>query len=229
MHISKHLFRTPLVQNALATVLAGWVRLCIATTRWTFHNATARDSAVAHTGGVLGCFWHSRLLLASAAWPLKQRPAHVLISLSPDGASIARMAELLGLTPVRGSSAKKSAPDKAKGGSRAFRDMARLLDQGAALAITPDGPRGPAEVMPAGPAVLAHTAGVPVLCIGAATHPVIRFNSWDRFCLPLPFARGAIVYSDLIWSAAEKDTETLRADLQAAMQAATVLAEQQVR
>lgn len=145
-------------------------------------------------GGVLCVFWHSRIGLSPACWPLdRAQPAKALISLSADGEFIAKAVALQGIPAVRGSSANKDKAGRAKGGSQALRDGLKQLKVGA-LAITPDGPRGPARVMAEGLPLLAKLSKAPVLFIGLSCHPAIRLNSWDKAVLPLPFARGAIVW-----------------------------------
>jgi lysophospholipid acyltransferase (LPLAT)-like uncharacterized protein len=64
----------------------------------------------------------------------------------------------LGFPAVRGSSANKDKADRAKGGTQALRDGLRQLKVGA-LAITPDGPRGPAREMAEGLPLLAKLSG----------------------------------------------------------------------
>ncbi|MBN8527670.1 MAG: lysophospholipid acyltransferase family protein [Caulobacterales bacterium] len=186
--------RIPWVQAALAWVLAEWMRLCFATIRWTYENEGLAQEIWARGGGVLCVFWHSRIGLSPACWPLdRAQPAKALISLSPDGQFIAKAVARLGFPAIRGSSSNKDKADRAKGGSQALRDGLRQLKVGA-LAITPDGPRGPVNVMAEGLPLLAKLSGAPVLFIGMSCNPAIRLGSWDRAVLPLPFARGAIVW-----------------------------------
>lgn len=186
--------RNPIVQTSLAWVLAHWMRFCFATIRWTHVNATVAEKVWSEGGGVLCVFWHSRIGLSPACWPLdRAQPAKALISLSADGEFIAKAVALQGIPAVRGSSANKDKAGRAKGGSQALRDGLKQLKVGA-LAITPDGPRGPARVMAEGLPLLAKLSKAPVLFIGLSCHPAIRLNSWDKAVLPLPFARGAIVW-----------------------------------
>jgi len=186
--------RNPVIQAVLAWLLAGWMRFCFATIRWTHQNRGVAEAVWDAGGGVLCAFWHSRIGLSPACWPLdRAQPAKALISLSPDGQFIARAVALQGIPAVRGSSANKDKADRAKGGSQALRDGLRQLKVGA-LAITPDGPRGPAREMAEGLPLLARLSKTPVLFIGLSCSPAIRLNSWDRALLPLPFARGAIVW-----------------------------------
>jgi lysophospholipid acyltransferase (LPLAT)-like uncharacterized protein len=72
--------------------------------------------------------------------------------------------------------------------------MLRLAGEGRSLAITPDGPRGPAGVVKPGLVYLASRAGVPVLPVAAACARAWRLHSWDRFTIPLPFARVVVGY-----------------------------------
>jgi len=186
--------RNPRLQSVLAWILAWWMQFCFATIRWTRPNEEVAEAIWDQGGGVLCAFWHSRIALAPACWPLdRAQPPRVLISLSPDGQFIARAVARLGFPAIRGSSANKDKADRAKGGSQALRDGLKQLKVGA-LGVTPDGPRGPARRMAEGFPLLAKLSGTPVLLIGLSCKPAIRLNSWDRALIPLPFGKGAIVW-----------------------------------
>lgn len=186
--------RIPAVQASLAWLLALWMKFCLVTTRWTHVDRELAEAVWAEGGGVLCAFWHSRIALAPACWPMdRAQPAKVLISLSPDGQFIARAVARLGFPAIRGSSSNKDKADRAKGGSQALRDGLRQLKVGA-LALTPDGPRGPSREMAEGLPLLAKLSGAPVLFIGLSCNPAIRLKSWDAALLPLPFGRGAVVW-----------------------------------
>lgn len=186
--------RNPIVQTILAWTLAQWMRFCFATIRWTHENEAVAEAVWAKGGGVLCAFWHSRIGLSPACWPLSRaQPAKALISLSADGEFIAKAVARQGFPAVRGSSANKDKAAQSKGGTQALRDGLKQLKVGA-LAITPDGPRGPARQMAEGLPLLAKLSGAPTLFIGLSCSPAIRLNSWDSAILPLPFGKGAIVW-----------------------------------
>jgi lysophospholipid acyltransferase (LPLAT)-like uncharacterized protein len=186
--------RIPFIQNTLAWVLAAWMRFCFATIRWTHQNEGAAEAVWKQGGGVLAVFWHSRIGLSPACWPLdRATPAKALISLSADGEFIAKAVARQGFPAVRGSSANKDKAKAAKGGTQALRDGLKQLKVGG-LAITPDGPRGPARQMAEGLPMLAKISGAPALFIGLSCNPAIRLNSWDKAILPLPFGKGAVVW-----------------------------------
>lgn len=186
--------RIPFIQNTLAWVLATWMRFCFATIRWTHQNEGVAEAVWKQGGGVLAVFWHSRIGLSPACWPLdRATPAKALISLSADGEFIAKAVARQGFPAVRGSSANKDKAKAAKGGTQALRDGLKQLKVGG-LAITPDGPRGPARQMAEGLPMLAKISGAPALFIGLSCNPAIRLNSWDKAILPLPFGKGAVVW-----------------------------------
>ena len=186
--------RNPIIQSVLAHILAGWMQFCFATIRWTHENEALAEAVWADGGGVLCAYWHSRIALSPACWPLgRAQPIKGLVSLSPDGQFIATAMALQGIPAVRGSSANKDKADRAKGGTQALRDGLKQLKVGA-LAITPDGPRGPARQIAEGLPLMAKLSGAPVLFIGLSCSPAIRLDSWDRAVLPLPFGKGAIVW-----------------------------------
>ncbi len=128
--------------------------------------------------------WHSRLL------PLLYHHRHqsivLLVSRHRDGAYLTALAEGWGYQAVRGSSRR--------GGEVGLLGVVRSLQGGARVAVTPDGPRGPAEIVKGGAVAAAQHAGVPLLPLGARASAEWRMNSWDRLSVPKPFAEIEVVY-----------------------------------
>jgi hypothetical protein len=149
------------------------------------------DAAGPTDGGVL-LFWHADLLLAPV---LSQRfpNAAVLVSRSRDGSLAARAVEAFGVEALRGSRGKPGKRDK--GGLAAMAAMQEALALGRWVAITPDGPRGPARKCAPAIAQLARFSAAPVRCVGFAARPCLRLRTWDALRLPAPWAEGAAVVS----------------------------------
>ena len=186
--------RNPAVQKSIAVILSAWMSFCYKTTRWEVENPHLAEEVWDQGGGVLVAFWHSRLGLSVASWDMKRaQEMRGLISLSSDGEFLVKAMARLGVNAVRGSSANKDKKAASKGGMQALRDGLKQLKVGG-LAVTPDGPRGPAGVMAEGLPVMARISGAPVLFLGISAKPVIQVNSWDKAVLPLPFAKGAVVW-----------------------------------
>lgn len=137
--------------------------------------------------------WHGRILLAPWAneWLRRTRgarPVAVLASRSRDGEIVSRYVHKFGLQVVRGSSSR--------GGAAGLRRLATALRHGIDVALVPDGPRGPRGQLQPGVVALAALTGAPVVPLGVGACPARRLNSWDRFLIPLPFARCAVVFGE---------------------------------
>ena len=134
--------------------------------------------------GALLAIWHGRMVLGLPAYA--QRGFHVLVSMSGDGDVSDALLWRCGYEVIRGSSSR--------GGARALREMVRVLDTGAALVITPDGPRGPRHGMNEGLAWMARATGRAIVPLGFGVDRAWHTNSWDAFTIPKPFARLSFVY-----------------------------------
>jgi hypothetical protein len=223
----KLLARRPWVQATLAWLVSGYLGLTLWTMRWRFENRTPADAAAASPEGVVACFWHGRIALAPATRPIfARKPRRVMISNSPDGEFIAKVVRRLGFPAIRGSTTTDDRRERR--GVQAFREAISFIDDGGAMIITPDGPRGPAEQVPQGAVMLARTRGTPVILMGIAARPVLKLKSWDRTQIPLPFARGCAVFDGPLAVSRRADAaavQAMRADWQARLNAAQSRAE----
>lgn len=143
-------------------------------------------AATARCPGRLLALWHGRMLVPFH----HHRGANmcVLVSPSDDGSLVTSMLARFGQRVVRGSSSKSSA--------RALRALLTELQGGGTVVITPDGPRGPRHSMNSGLAWLARATGFPVLPCGFVCDRAWTLKSWDRFTIPKPGARLALVYGE---------------------------------
>lgn len=138
--------------------------------------------------------WHSRILPLLA---LHKHEGHVLlISRHRDGQYLANLAAGWGYASVRGSTQR--------GGEVGLLGIVRALEQGASVALTPDGPRGPALHVQPGAIAAAQHAGVPIVAAGARVSSAWYLGSWDRMCIPRPLARIAVEYGPPITVGAGK-------------------------
>jgi hypothetical protein len=107
--------------------------------------------------------------------------------------------------------------------------MAKWVRGGGAIAITPDGPQGPARRMGEGPFVLGRITRAPIFLLGLACTPAVRLDTWDRMFLPTPFGRGAMVWDGPFHVSGEDDSAATVVDWQARLDAVTLRAEALVR
>ena len=185
-----------------AAIAGGWLLRLLGRT-WRIDWVRIPGGEVLPPGGgrCIYAFWHARLL--PLCFTHRDRDIVVLVSRHRDGELIARIVARLGFDPARGSSTR--------GGEEALREMLRLAGGGRLLAISPDGPRGPACVVKPGLAYLASRTGFPVIPVAAAAARGWRLKSWDRFLIPAPFARLTVAHGAAHAVPAGLDEEQLEA------------------
>src|SRR5262245_19995832 len=105
---------------------------------------------------IILAFWHAQQLMIPFGY--RGPGAHVLISQHQDGEIIARIIAKFGHSAVRGSSTR--------GGVSALRELIRLGRSGRDVVVTPDGPKGPAQVVKPGVIQLARASGLAVVRLG---------------------------------------------------------------
>ena len=119
------------------------------------------------------------------AWKRPHRTA-VLVSHSADGDLQSRVLGGLGFSVIRGSSSR--------GGARALAAIVRRMKHGEDAAFAVDGPRGPLGIAKPGAALAARAGGGVLVPIGSAMgHGHVLHRAWDRFAIPWPFTRVAVV------------------------------------
>lgn len=169
-------------EPALARV-GSWLMRVLAAT-WRYRERGAEHYRTLGSTPFIFVLWHSRIL------PLLYYHRHtglvLLVSQHRDGGYLVDLATRWGYRAVRGSSRR--------GGAVGLLGIVRELRAGARIAITPDGPVGPAEELKPGAIAAAQHAGAPLVPAAARTRSAWWLKSWDRFCIPKPFARIEVVY-----------------------------------
>jgi lysophospholipid acyltransferase (LPLAT)-like uncharacterized protein len=166
-----------LVAAAASVVLRAW----LGTLRLQAPPEAARHLGVEGAPRMV-LLWHNQLLLAPFCnWRLRGgAPSAGLVSASKDGALLSALFNELGIRVIRGSSSRL--------GREALHGLVQRLRAGIDVAVTPDGPRGPAYSFEEGALVAARRAGVPVVLLGFELERAWRVDSWDGFFLPRPFS-----------------------------------------
>ena len=143
----------------------------------------------------LGCFseygrliiavWHQRFLPALAyVTKFRNFKPIVMISRSRDGELAARIADRLGLVPIRGSSTR--------GGTTALVEILKALKQNPAVIHIVDGPTGPKGIVKPGLISMAQMSGAAIVPVIISARKVWMTRSWDRFLIPKPFSEVTI-------------------------------------
>lgn len=208
-------------QRLTAGLIYGVVRLLAGTIRFRL-NDNSGLFAGAPPEKIIFAIWHNRLALSLMLYHRyvasrdRSRRMAALVSASRDGGMLARVLEHFNVEPVRGSSSRR--------GAQALRELVSWGERGHDLAITPDGPRGPCYQVQEGVIAAAQLTGFPIIPTVYHLNWKIRVKSWDRFQIPLPFARCEVTTGRVFRvprEAGEAAREQLRAQLESELQAMT--------
>ena len=208
-------------QRLAAALVYGFIRCLAATIRFELDDRTGQLRE-ALTRKVIFSIWHNRLALSLMMYRryvvrfAPERRMAAMVSASRDGGLLARVLEHFSVEPVRGSSSRR--------GPQALREMISWAERGYDLALTPDGPRGPCYQVQDGVVSTAQLTDLPIIPVSYHLNWKFRPKSWDRFQVPLPFARCRIRTGDIVRvprEATESERETLRQRLEETMKAIT--------
>ncbi|MBS1718719.1 MAG: lysophospholipid acyltransferase family protein [Armatimonadetes bacterium] len=194
--------------SILGFIARGLVRLIGCTLRYQFENEEVVLDKPPH--GQVICGWHGRSF--PYAYRFRGKGYWVIISLSRDGRIQKRVFEGLGYQIIRGSTGR--------GGVRALAEAITALKKGGTMALTPDGPRGPSGEVQPGVMVMAQKSGATLIPVGISARPRRLFRSWDRYLIPMPFARVFMKFGQPLTvppKATEQEVEALRLQLQVEM------------
>lgn len=182
------------------------LRVLHATLRWHRPGKVSEPNFLNDGVPKIFVFWHGRQLMMPWGYhgvpgDRPKKALHMLISQHADGRIIASAVERLGIRTVAGSSSR--------GGKEAAQDLIARLQEGDHVAITPDGPRGPACQCKPGAIKIAKITGAPIYPAAYGTRRRWRFGSWDGMILPKPFSPGVFYVGEPVYVPADASEERL--------------------
>ncbi|MEO6906548.1 MAG: lysophospholipid acyltransferase family protein, partial [Abditibacteriaceae bacterium] len=124
--------------------------------------------------------WHDVVLIPMFAF--QHHGVHVIVSHSRSGQLAATLWRLHGWPTIWGSTGKRE-------GITALRKGVSKLREGKTVGFTPDGPLGPRHKAQPGVVHLASYTGAKVVPLGVAVSRQWSLRTWDRHCIPKPFAK----------------------------------------
>ena len=155
----------------------------------TVKNSEFLEELAKENKNFIVAFWHGTMLLP---WYLhRNKSIAALISKSKDGDLLARLLKSWNYQVIRGSSSS--------GGEIALGIMIDFAKNKNSIAITPDGPRGPAKKLKAGAVVTAKKSGLPLVLIGVGYRNKRILRNWDNFQIPAFFSKANAVYSQPVY------------------------------
>jgi lysophospholipid acyltransferase (LPLAT)-like uncharacterized protein len=194
--------RSDFLQKMICFLLYSYMNIVFYTSRKKFINWEIIAKKVEQNQPLILVFWHNRLMMMPffALKAKKINPKYdflILASRHFDGQFVNKIMTKFGLATVSGSS-KMGRSNNRGIDVASFRKIFKSLKANISLAITPDGPRGPAQKINGEIVEISKISGVPILPISCSASNHTRLNSWDRFFFPLPFSTLCYYCSDII-------------------------------
>lgn len=217
MSLRKRIADSAWFNRMIEALLAGWIGFACRRSRWARVGFEPMDAALRAGEPVIATLWHQRLMLSPWLFDRSLGKMCTLTSGARAGRLAGQVLARFGFATIAMSSHKRHVAL-----SRAV--LGRMRD-GWSIGIATDGPRGPARVASDVPLVWARASGARVFVVAFSARRVIALPTWDRMWLPVPFTRGVLMCRE--WDArvprkaGEAELESLRQNLQAALNAVT--------
>lgn len=152
-------------------------------------NKQSIDELTKNNKNFIVTFWHGTMLIP---WFLmRNKNLDTIVSQSKDGEILTKLLKRWNYNVHRGSSSR--------GGKEVLNTLIESAKNNYSIAITPDGPRGPKNVMKAGAVVISKETNVPLVLIGVHNGNKFKLKSWDAFEIPKPFSKVCVLYSEPIY------------------------------
>ena len=152
------------------------------------HGKQYLDDVVASNSPLLLCVWHGRLIYDVYFFKNKKYNLWALISTHRDAEVLAHIMKRWNINLIRGSSTR--------GWKHAIGEMQKKLkDPQSIIAVTCDGPKGPAKIAKPGAIKLAVKNNGKIITMSSTCSRFFEFNSWDKFRIPKPFSKIDLHFS----------------------------------
>lgn len=175
------------MKKLIPFILSLFCRFIRLTNRFKFHQLENVEEAkkLSEDGNYALASWHQNLFACILAL---RHPLISMASRSKDGEIAAKTAEHLGIVVTRGSSSR--------GGKEAMMEMIKAAKKlKHPVALTVDGPRGPAHEPKKGLFKIAYDIKAPIVpYMAVSSNTKVFEKSWDKFRFPKPFGTIHVFY-----------------------------------
>ena len=184
MRIKKKLLKNFFVQYILGFFTFLYIRTVNLTSSIQIENESIPQQFWNDNKPFILAFWHSQLMMIGFSWK-KNKNVNILASGHSDGRFGAIVGKYFNLNNIQASKNNKNI---------SLRSIFKLLNNNNYVGITPDGPRGPKEIVSEGIIKIAKSSKVPIIPIGFWSSKNFKLKSWDSFLITLPFSKCSFVW-----------------------------------
>jgi len=189
MKIRKRLLKNIIIQHILALIVALYILFVRLTSKINYINISIPQSFWTNNKPFILAFWHSQLMMISCGWRSPKK-INILASSHSDGRFGAIVGKYFSLYNI---------PTSSNGSSLTIRNIYQKLKEKKYIGITPDGPRGPKEIVSEGIVKIARATNTPIIPCGFWSSKNFRLKSWDTFLVTLPFSKCWFIWQKPIY------------------------------
>ena len=160
------------------------------TSSWKYHGLENFRRLIGSNQPVLICVWHGFFIFPMNFLKNYYKETKIVSSTHPDSMVLARVLNDYGFSLIKGSSTR--------GSKNVIKEMMRgLKDSNSIIAITNDGPKGPARVAKGGAISLAKKFNAKLVFISGRSSNYIKLKTWDSFIMPKPFSKNEVYINEI--------------------------------
>jgi len=197
------------LQNALQSQFLYWyATLLTRTARMRIDGKEHYQAAMNSGRSVVYSFWHQQTMPFVAFGNRHFDPTQFVVIVVGDerGDTLGGLAKKLGAHL----SARIDMQGNPMAAGRGVLNVIRQMEAGKYTMLAPDGPDGPAFEPKPGAVFLARKSGALIVPFGGWSRQAYQLRRWDRYLLPLPFARLQLVFGEPIDPDKVEDRKQIR-------------------
>ncbi|MFT6077388.1 MAG: lysophospholipid acyltransferase (LPLAT)-like uncharacterized protein [Myxococcota bacterium] len=198
--IIRSIFYTKFGQSFVCFLVAGYIKAVYCTSKIKIVKNESLTKRLKDGKSVIISSWHNQIMMTPfvaihAKKDNKTKRFAALASKHGDGKFVGKVMNKFGIINISGST--KDGRKSSRGiDIHGLKEIFRALKNQLGIAITPDGPRGPAKKINGEVIKIARLSGSPIVPIGVACSSVIELRTWDKFKIPLPFSMITYYYGE---------------------------------
>lgn len=192
------------IESIKISIITVFFKLLYGSCKWHIEGMENIEKIVRSNRSAILVYWHGNMLIPY--YKLAKYNFHILAGFHRDAELGVKIGKRLGWRFFRGSSSKK--------GSEVFQEIVDFLKRdGNIIAITPDGPKGPAKIPKPGSVRAAQKLGIPIIPIAGRSGKSWGFTNWDTFYLAKPFTKTIMKIAEPVYFSEDEDFESCNANL----------------
>ncbi|MFT6105902.1 MAG: lysophospholipid acyltransferase (LPLAT)-like uncharacterized protein [Rickettsiales bacterium] len=198
--IIRSIFYTKIGQDFVCFAVAGYVKAVYYSSKVKIVHNESVVQRFKDGKSVIISSWHNQIMMTPfvaihAKKVNSKKKLAALASKHGDGKFVGKVMGKFGIINIAGST--KDGRKSSRGiDMHGLKEIFRALKNQLGIAITPDGPRGPAQKINGEVIKIARLSGSPIVPIGVACSGVIELRTWDKFKIPLPFSVVTYYYGE---------------------------------